>query len=292
MKRVKTVAVVGPNGQLGSDLVSGFDAAGWSVVPAGHDVVAVEDPGSLAAFFRHQRVDVVVNTAAYHQVAVCEREPGRSWAVNATGAGNVAAAAAAMGATAVFISTDYVFDGQMSSDSSYPEDAPVSPINVYGASKAAGETATLAASDQNLVVRVAGVFGVAGSSGKGGNFVETIVGKARAGEPLAVIGDTVMSPSYTVDIATKLRALLESGATGVFHASNSGRITWHEFATAICVQIGARVTIEKTTSDCTSSPRRPRNSSLSTQRLDELGIPQRPWNEALAAYLREKGHLT
>lgn len=292
MTRVTTVAVVGPNGQLGSDLVRGFDAAGWSVVPVGHDVVAVEDPGSTAAFFREHRVDVVVNTAAFHQVAVCEQQPARSWAVNATGAANVAAAAAAIGATTVFVSTDYVFDGDISTDNSYPEDAPVSPINVYGASKAAGEMATLAASDQNLVVRVAGVFGRAGSSGKGGNFVETIVGKARAGEPLAVVGDTVMSPSYTVDAAAKIRALLESGATGVFHASNSGRISWHEFAAAICAQIGAQVAIEKTTSDHTPSPRRPRNSSLSTQRLDELGIAQRPWDDALAAYLREKGHLT
>lgn len=289
---MRSVAVIGPHGQLGTDLVKGFRQSGWAVTAGGHDEVAVEDRQSVEAFLTANPVDVVVNTAAFHQVAVCETQIARSWAVNADGARNIAEAARQIGAIAVFVSTDYVFDGEIDSGRSYPEDAGVCPVNVYGASKAAGEAATRAASDRNLVVRISSVFGSAGSSGKGGNFVETIVGKARAGEPLAVVDDVWMSPSYTVDVAAKVRTLLDAEAAGTFHACNDGRITWHEFATEIARQIGADVEIARSATDFGSLPRRPRNSSLSTGRLSDLGIAQRPWSEALSAYLREQRHIT
>lgn len=289
---MKTVAVVGPNGQLGSDLVKGFDAAGWGVVRASHDVLNVEDPASVDTFLAANSVDVVIDTAAFHQVALCEQDPARSWAVNATGARNVAEAAARIGATAVYISTDYVFDGTLDESQSYPEDNGVSPLNVYGASKAGGEIATVSTSPANLVVRISSVFGAAGSSGKGGNFVETIAKKALAGEALAVVDDNWMSPSYTVDVTTKILALLQAGAHGIFHASNAGRITWNEFAAEICAQIGVDATVERTASDPAALPRRPRNSSLATGKAEALGVPQRSWRDALNAYLREKGHLS
>lgn len=287
---MKSVAIIGPNGQLGCDLVRQFDAEGWQVSAGHHGVVSVEDSRSVQEFLASARADVVINTAAFHQVAACEREVARSWAVNALGARNVAEAAAGVGAVAVFISTDYVFDGTLGEDQSYPEDAPVAPINVYGSSKAAGELATLATADRNLVVRISSVFGAAGSSGKGGNFVETIIRKAHSGEPITVVDDIRMSPSYTVDVATKIDGLLESGATGVFHASNGGRATWHEFAVEICRHVGADVPVGTGVTDFATIPRRPANSSLSTAKLDVMGIPQRSWQEALADYLREKGH--
>lgn len=288
---MRSVAVIGPSGQLGTDLVAGFRDAGWAVTAAGHDVVSVEDRDSVQDLLTGNRVDVVINTAAFHQVALCEREIGRTWAVNAGGARNVAEAARRTGAVAVFISTDYVFDGEIDAGQSYAEDAGVCPVNVYGAAKAAGEAATCAASDRNLVVRIAGVFGSAGSSGKGGNFVETVVGKARAGEPLTVVDDIWMSPSYTVDVAAKIRGLLDAGVGGTFHACNDGRITWHEFAAEICRQIGADVEIAHGSTDLLATPRRPRNSSLSTARLAALGIPQRSWREALSEYLREQRYI-
>lgn len=288
---LRSVAIIGPNGQLGTDLVTAFRGADWTVIPATHGEVAVEDRGSVESFFERHPVDAVVNTAAFHQVAVCEKEPERSWAVNAYGARNIAAVCESLGATTVYVSTDYVFDGEIGDDSSYAEDAAVSPVNVYGASKAAGELATLSTSEANLVVRISSAFGAAGSSGKGGNFVETIVARARSGEPLAVVDDIYMSPSYTADVAARILAMIENGAAGVFHASNAGRITWNDFATEICRQIGAEVTVDKTTSDATSSPRRPRNSSLLTVRAAEIGVPERSWRDALRAYLLAKGHL-
>lgn len=288
---MRSVAIIGPHGQLGTDLVEGFRTAGWVVTTADHQALAVEDRGSVESFLAANPVDVVVNTAAFHQVAVCEMQVARSWAVNATGPANIAEAARRVGAVAVFVSTDYVFDGELDTAHSYPEDAGVCPINVYGASKAAGEAATRAASERNLVVRISSVFGAAGSAGKGGNFVETIAAKARAGGTLTVVDDVWMSPSYTVDVAAKIRSLLETGASGIFHGCNDGRVTWHEFATEICTQIGARVEVQPSTSDRSAPPRRPRNSSLSTGALAALGIAQRSWREALSAYLRERGHL-
>lgn len=288
---MRAVAVVGPNGQLGSDLVRGFGDAGWQVLQASHDLLNVEDPKSVDSWFAANPVRAIVNTAAFHQVALCEQDPARSWAVNAGGARNIAEKADSIGATVVYVSTDYVFDGTLDEGHSYPEDYAVSPLNVYGASKAAGEIATLSTSPSNLVVRISSVFGAAGSSGKGGNFVETIVKKARAGDSLAVVDDNWMSPSYTPDVTAKILALLQAGANGVFHANNAGRITWNEFATEICRQIGADVTVEKTTSKADSIPRRPRNSSLATTKAESLAAPQRSWDEALNAYLREKGHL-
>lgn len=288
---MRSVAVIGPNGQLGTDLVAAFGRGGWNVVPAPHDVLRVEDRDSVRSFFDRHPVDAVVNTAAFHQVAVCEKEPATAWAVNASGARNIAEVGESIGATTVFVSTDYVFDGEIGDDTSYTEDAAVSPVNIYGASKAAGELATLSAAESNLVIRVSSVFGAAGSSGKGGNFVETIVAKARSGEPLAVVDDIYMSPSYTVDVADKIVAMIEGRKAGVFHAANAGRITWNDFASEICRQIGADVAVEKTSSDPAASPRRPRNSSLSTIREAELGIGSRSWRDALHAYLVAKGHL-
>ncbi len=288
---MRSVAVIGAHGQLGTDLVIGFRAAGWAVTAAGHTQIAVEDRESVQSFLAANKVDVVINTAAFHQVALCEKEIARSWAVNAEGARNVAEGARRTGAIAVFVSTDYVFDGEIDTGESYSEDSGVCPVNVYGASKAGGEAATCAASERNLVVRIASVFGAAGSSGKGGNFVETIVGRARAGEPLAVVDDVWMSPSYTVDVAAKIRAMLDAGASGTFHACNDGRVSWHGFATEICRQIGADTEIARVGADTSTAPRRPRNSSLSTARLGEFGVAQRSWRDALSAYLRQQRHI-
>jgi dTDP-4-dehydrorhamnose reductase len=289
---VKSIAIIGPNGQLGSDLVKHFTKVGWSVTPAPHSVISVENNHSVENFISSSRFDVVVNTAALHQVGICEKEISRSWQINAMGAENVAKASRAIGAQVIYISTDYVFDGELPSGESYEDNSSVSPINVYGASKAAGEVATLSASDSNLVVRIASVFGVAGSSGKGGNFIETIINKAKSGEVLKVVDDIEMSPSYTLDIAEKIEGLLESKSSGVFHCNNSGSVTWNGFAQEILNQLGMEFNVEKSKTDWSLSPKRPRNSSLKTLAISQLGIRQKTWQDALNSYLIEKKHLS
>lgn len=287
---MKSIAVIGSSGQLGSDIVSVFAKSKWQVLPVNRDNLTVEDDSQVHKYFSENKVDVIVNTAALHQVGICENEVSRSWAVNAQGSSNIAAAAKAQGAKYVYISTDYVFDGKKSVP--YSESDQVSPINVYGASKAAGEFVALTHSPNNIVARISSVFGLAGSSGKGGNFVETILNKAKKGEDLRVVDDMFMAPSYTRDIANKLLNVLDQNLSGIFHLSNLGRASWYEFAAEICKQVGLEVQIEKTKTDVDSLPRRPIDSSLSTDKLISLGIHQRSWQDALNAYLIEKGHIS
>ena len=287
---MKKVAVIGANGQLGSDLCKVFQLANWEVKRLVHADISVEDHLSVSKCFEGISLDFIVNTAAMHQVALCEKEITKSWNVNSKGAQNIARVAQSIGAKVVYVSTDYVFDGNKNTP--YSEVDLVSPINVYGASKASGEIATLSTSSQNLVARISSVFGSAGSSGKGGNFVETIIKKVKEREPLTIVGDIVMSPSYSLDVAQKILSLLENDLEGVFHLSNEGSSSWFDFAQEICSLMEFKVSINKSTTDNLVFPKRPINSSLNTEKIKERGIDQRGWREALKSYLIEKGHIS
>ena len=167
---VKSVSIIGPNGQLGTDLVKVFRAADWNVVPLTHSEVMVENAESVFDSLKKSNSDWVINTAAFHKVEECEKDALKAWEINVGGAKNVAMGARELGMRSVFISSDYVYSGDKGT--SYIETDSASPINVYGHSKVEGESVTLAIDSKNLVIRVASVFGVAGSSDKGGNFVE------------------------------------------------------------------------------------------------------------------------
>ncbi len=287
------VAVLGATGQLGADVVRTLQAAdGYEVVPLGHEDVECTSAASVGAVLGNIRPDVVVNCAAFVRVDECEERPEEAFRVNATGALNVARTAAQIGARCAYISTDYVFDGQKGE--SYTEDDVPCPINVYGASKLAGEYLVRQSSTDWMIVRLASVFGKSGSRGKRGNFVETVLRKARAGETLQVVTDIRMSPTYTVDAAHALEGLVASGARGVFHATNEGSCTWFEFARQIIELAGIDARVEPTlSSEHVTKARRPANSALQSECL--VGFVRdapRPWEEALKAYLQEKGHTT
>jgi len=283
------VAVIGASGQLGSDLVRVL-AQRYEVVGFTHAGLEVSDPASVEAALGGQPWFAIINTAAFHKVELCEAEPERSFQVNALGALHTAKAAQKSGARYVYISTDYVFDG--SKGAPYLESDPPSPLNVYGASKVAGEHLSRLASERWLVLRIASVFGRAGASGKGGNFIETILQKARAGQPLRVVNDQLMSPSYTLDVARLLLDLLEKDAQGTVHAANAGVCSWFELAQEALRRCGLEAAIEPIPSSSLASPvRRPAFSALESERLSRWGLQMRPWQEALEAYLREKGHL-
>ena len=286
---MKSVAVIGGEGQLGTDLVKFFDYKNWNVISVSHKDLSVENFEQSLSYFRKYQFNVVINTAALHNVDKCEKNPLLAWEINAKGSSNIAQISKEINAKYIYVSTDYVFDGNKGAQ--YKESDSVGPINVYGASKAAGEIATLSVNEENIVIRISSVFGSAGCSGKGGNFVESILKKAAAGESLNVVSDIFMSPSYTKDVALKLFSLIERGARGIFHLNNEGRISWYDFAKEICKQAGYSVRIDKTSTDPNAKLTRPVDSSLSTSTIDSLGIPQRSWNESLSDYLVEKGHI-
>ena len=164
-------------------------------------------------------------------------------------------------------------------------------MNAYGHSKAAGELSTISANPHNLAVRISSVFGSAGSSGKGGNFVETILKKARAGEPLNVVGDMYMSPTYTVDAAFKIMRLVDASYSGVVNASNNGSASWFTFAKKILELAKIETSITATVSDSSQPLKRPMNSTLDTSMVNLIIGLNPSWEDALYRYLSEKGHV-
>ena len=285
------VAVIGSTGQLGTDLLDVLVEAGhYEVFGLRHHEIECTDPVSIRKAFKTARPDIVVNCAAFVRVDESEDRPDDAFRVNSLGALAVARACAEMGAVCVYISTDYVFDGK--NGSPYTEsDAPY-PINIYGVSKLAGEYLVQQACSRWLVARMASLFGKAGSSGKGGNFVETILAKAKAGEPLRLVDDIRMSPTYTRDAALALERLLREGALGLFHLVNAGNCTWYEFACKALEVAGMRHRIEPIlSSSYPMRARRPKNSSLESTKLNRsLKECLRPWEDALESYLQGKGY--
>jgi dTDP-4-dehydrorhamnose reductase len=284
-----SVSIIGPNGQLGSDLVKVFTKAEWKVKPIIHAEISVEKLESVTSALKVAQTDWVINTSAFHKVDECEKDSQKAWEINTYGAKNVATVARDLGMRSVFISSDYVYSGNKGT--SYSESDPVSPVNAYGHSKAAGEAVTLAANEKNLVVRIASVFGAAGSSGKGGNFVETIINRARAGDPLSVVDDIVMSPTFTVDAAQKILELLNRDQSGIFHATNSGSTTWFGFAQEILKQTKLKVELNSSKTNWESPLKRPKNSSLDISKIEHLSIESPVWSDGLTRYLAEKGHI-
>ena len=283
------IAVIGANGQVGSEIVVAAHSANCDVLALTHADCDVTDRASLdRAFRRLSDGDAVVNTAAFHRTDACEADPERAMAVNALGAYNVAVAAHARSAAVVFVSTDYVFDG--GSRQPYVESDAPRPINAYGVSKLAGEMLLAHANAASYVTRISSVFGIAGSSGKGGNFVETMVAKADAASPPDVVDDIVMSPTYAADAAALLVQLLVRHAPfGTYHLSNAGACSWCEFADAIFTAIGSPMRARPIKSQQASgAAQRPRYSALASERLAPLGLASRPWRDALDAYLAER----
>ena len=286
------MAVIGSTGQLGSDLAQQLSVSKrYEVTRLSHHQVDVADRDSVRRFLFPGRFDVVINCAALTHVDACEERPGEAFQVNAVGALEVARACAESQALCVFVSTDFVFGGGKGEP--YSEADPPSPVNVYGTSKLAGEILVGQACRRWLTVRVASLFGRAGSRGKGGNFVETILAKARAGGPVHVVNDIWMSPSYTVDVAGMMAGLIEGGAVGLYHGANQGRCTWFEFAQEAVRAAGLDAEIQPIPSDrYPMKAKRPKDSSMRSLRLESvLGYPMRSWQEALKAYLIERGHL-
>lgn len=187
------VLVTGANGQLGSELCKVMDA--FEIAPYTHSKLDITDLQGVRSAFAAFRPDIVINTAAYIRVDDCESNSETAYRVNALGARNIAVAAQEIGAKLVHLSTDYVFGGEQRSEYvPYTEfDAPV-PINLYGRSKLAGEELVRHLCLKHFIIRTSGLFGVAGSSGKGGNFVETILRLGKEQDELKVVNDQVFTP--------------------------------------------------------------------------------------------------
>lgn len=276
------VLITGAGGQLGHDLLAAF--ADDDVVGLTHaDLDVTEEPAVVAAV-RDHAPDLVVHAAAFTKVDACESEPDSAWSVNAVGTWWVARACTLAGATLVYLSTDYVFDGLAGRP--YTEfDAP-SPQSMYGRSKEAGEQLVRQTLAEHYIVRTSWVHGA-----HGGNFAKTMLRLARERDALSVVDDQTGSPTFTFDLAPAIRRLAVTGRYGTYHLTNAGHCTWFEFARAVFDEAGLAVHLTPTDTESFGAPAPRPPFSVLDNRLSRLtGLPALPeWRTSLARLLAELG---
>ena len=272
------IVVVGVNGQLGSELMKvGRDKA-HAMVGLTHQEIEITSADDVDRLSQHN-YDVLINTAAFHDVQVCEENVERAWEVNS--AVLLADMVRKQNSVYVYISTDYVFDG---ADGAYCESDACAPHSIYGASKRAGELLTLI-SEHGIVCRVSYLFGKVGCRGKGGgNFVEFIVDSINQGKELELDADSQFSPTYAVDAAEQIMNAINAGP-GIYHCANFGYCNHFQFAeaTASLLKRGHNFRPRVGVTD----PLRPKRSSLINTH-----ICQAPhWKDGLYRYLKEKNYV-
>jgi dTDP-4-dehydrorhamnose reductase len=274
--------ILGGGGQLASDLASLLGNSSHAFTHAQLDIC---DHSAVDAAYTQVQPDVVFNCAAFHNVEVCEREREMAWRVNVDAVQRLAERQVPL----VHFSTNYVFDGQRREP--YAETDCPAPRSVYALSKLAGEHAALAYGAHALVVRTAGLYGLQGSASKGGNFVQRMLARARDRQPIRVVSDQRLAPTFTADLASAVVDAAERGAAGIVHLTASGDCSWHEFTEAIMelARVGARVEAT-TTATARGGADRPLNGVLARPRADALGLPRlRPWRDALQDYMIRAG---
>ncbi|GAC1325358.1 MAG: dTDP-4-dehydrorhamnose reductase [Chloroflexota bacterium] len=277
------ILITGGRGQLAADLVRAL--ARHDVVALGRDELDIATHRQVVTTMEHVRPDVVINTAAFHRVDLCESEPEQSFLVNAAAPQRLAATCRDHGATLVQISTDYVFGGEKNEP--YDEEDTVQPLSVYGASKAAGELAVRCTTDRHLIIRTTGLYGHGGMRTKQGNFVETMLRLAGGDRPITVVADQVLTPTSTHDLAAILSQLIDKQAVGTFHVTSGGSCSWFAFAEEIFRLAGKRPDLRRTTQAERPMPAaRPRYSVLGHRALRAAGLSDPPpWQQALATYM-------
>ncbi len=291
------IALIGSTGQLGSDIVrlwpeSEFARRGDQLVELTHADLEVTDANQVRSVLVGIGPKIVINTAAFHQVDACEDKAEQAFRVNGLGVKHLAEVCRELGSLLVHFSTDYVFSGEKRTP--YVETDPVRPISAYGISKAAGESfLRYVLPEEHLLIRPSGLYGVAGASGKGGNFVETMLRLCREAAPIRVVQDQRTTPTYTHDLALKVLEIIAADLRGTFHVTNAGDCSWYEFAGAIFERLDLHPSFVPTTAAEFGAPaKRPPYSVLANVRLAEVGIDQaRPWQDALSHYLKSKGYL-
>jgi len=289
------VAVLGANGQLGSDLVRTA-----SVMDGGLETLALTrkdlDVCSLSAIptvLSGLECNALVNCTGYHKTDEVEGRATEAFQINAHAVAVMAKVCRARRIRFVHISTDYVFDGE--SRRPYLETDPANPLNVYGASKLLGERLALREyGDGTLIARVASLFGVAGSSGKGGNFIETILRRGKETGEVRVVNDIAMSPTCTADVARAILGALRQGApAGIYHLVNSGSATWFEFAKQILHEAGVKARVVPVSSEeYPTVALRPPYTVLNNEKISQFVGELPHWKTALCQYLQEKGHVS
>lgn len=276
------VLVTGYSGQLGYDVLREGKNRGHEMYGTSSTDLDITDKQRVVTYIETLNPEVVIHCAAYTAVDQAEDDQERCYQVNVQGTENLAEAAKAIGAKFVYISTDYVFDGQ--GQEPFTEMSIPSPVGYYGVTKLEGEKVVQSLLDDLFIVRISWVFGI-----NGNNFIKTMLRLAETRDELNVVGDQFGSPTYTFDLSRLLIDLIETDKYGVYHASNEGFCSWAELAKEIFKQAGKQVNVHAIlTEEYPTRAVRPKNSRMSKQKLIDNGFKQLPsWQDAVARYLTE-----
>ena len=289
------VVLLGPYGQLGYDVRLEHARLGepFDLVCLPRDTLDLAAPGSIERVLGGTQFDALVNCAAYTHVDRAEDDATGAFAVNARAVQALARVCATRRARFFHVSTDYVFGGDAARREPFREVDATAPLNVYGASKAMGETRARLESDDVVILRTASLFGAAGTGGRGDNVVETMIRTARETGRLRAVNDQAMSPTASSDVARVVVRMVKDGCVpGTYHVVNAGTATWFEFACEVVCRAGVAADIEPCpTEEFPARAPRPRYSVLDSAKVSAAFGAMPAWQDALERYLRANQRL-
>lgn len=274
------VLVTGVKGQLGYDVVNELKKRGHMAVGTDVEEMDITDAGKVETVLKNEKPDAVIHCAAYTAVDAAEDNEDLCIKINAEGTENIAKACQDLNCKMLYVSTDYVFDGE--GERPWEPDDEREPLNVYGITKYEGELAVEKYVEKFFIVRIAWVFG---KNGK--NFIKTMLNLGKTHDEVKVVDDQIGSPTYTFDLARLLVDMIETDKYGRYHATNEGLCSWYDFAKEIFKQAGMNIKVSPVTSEeFAAKAKRPHNSRMSKEKLSENGFERLPkWQDALARYL-------
>ena len=274
--------ITGVNGQLGYDVKRELLERGYTdILAPTREELDITNEDAVKKMIREYRPSVIFHCAAYTAVDKAEEEQEKCYQVNVLGTKYLTEAAKEVGAKIIYISTDYVFDG--TKEGLYQVEDKVNPVNYYGKTKYLGEN-FVRAYDNHIIVRISWVFGINGK-----NFIRTMLNLAESHKELNVVCDQIGSPTYTKDLAGLLVNMFLSNVKGLYHVTNEGYCSWYEFAEFIFKESRKKVKVHPIlTKDYKTTAKRPLNSKLSKESLDDIGMKRLPeWQDAVKRYIRE-----
>ena len=280
------IGVIGSNGQLGSDICIEFEKKGHAILHLNHDRIEIGDIDSVASILRELKPDIIINTAAMHNLDNCEKNPVKSFVVNGLGAQNLSLVSREIDSVLIHISTDYVFDGKKRQP--YIEDDIPLPLNVYGNTKLSGEHFIRSIADKYFILRVSGLYGKNPCRAKGGmNFVKLMLKLTKDRDEIRVVDDEILTPTYTLDVAEQVVELVKTDNYGLFHSTAQGSCSWYTFAAKIFEYTSSKVSLSVANpNEFPSEVKRPKYSVLENNVLQSLQIDIMPqWEEGLKKYL-------
>jgi len=284
------IALIGSNGQLGTDILEYFSKKGEEVIGLTQDDIDVCFPQNCENVLFDIKPEIIINTAAFHVVDLCEDEAISAFAVNTDGVKNLCRACLKLDIPLVHFSTDFVFGADKTRKTPYTEDDCPGPVSMYGISKLAGEYVIKYMLSKFYLLRVCGLYGYAGSLGKGSNFVELMLQLAHNGKEIKVVNDQITTPTSTKDVTVKLYDLIQTHKFGIYHMTNSGQCSWYEFALEIFKIAGISPKVVPISSqEFGAKAGRPFYSVLDNKNLRAAGLQDmRSWKEALRDYIEHR----